>query len=933
MQFELRLPELTKQKAGICATALQSVAIVALTTSVAMADNSDKVGDRDLITSEGEVISKTADGTVELDEIDVTISNSRKKINTEYSTANSVNLISSEQINRIGQTSPSDVFKQLGGVHVGDSRNGGGADINIRGIQGQSRVKFTIDGAQNALDIYRGYAGVQQRSYFDPDLISSIKISKGPNGHASSASAVGGSVEIKTIGARDIVGEGKKFGAKLKIGRTSNSITPNAMPENDPLRDAFMTDDYGSEVRNNRTNFFNSTAYSGSATIAYLGENFELVGAITRRSQGNYFAGSHGRDNYRRFDPTYNYEITTVANVYKEREEVTNTAFERFSSLAKAVLRPSDDHQVEFIWNRFHGNFGEIMPSALMRFTPDRLYKYSKSGKKLGPVVAKPSRQPRDMLPQWPYGSVRMDSITLDYKWHPDDNEWFDFRTRAWWNGSETAQLNGSVNAPEAMKSNMLDYAWMHLNNNRYALDISNKANFSNEIGDFTLDTSASFKRETLERSDGFALTKEDLKFNSVARSGRYESFVFSNELTYQPFENLKLRAGGTYNYSNVQDYNRNYEWHTEKKRTIRWYFKDQNGDVFAYGDNFADANGKIANIEATPKIIHVKDQKRKITFNEARARAVSFVVEKTPSYKDILMSIEVHKPIKRVSHGLNPFVGLEYNYNDNLKFYANYRQAQRAPSIFESAVGTFLLEIPEVLSPETSRNIELGISTVTDDMIFEGDIAAFKLAYFRNSIEDYITRRFFLSDMLLELYNADSFTVSGLEFQADYDSEQFFGNLSASMYIDTETCDAETASLIRKEYYHNKNLALTPECVKGGFNGGYSNMQNPPKYKLSLTLGKRFFEDKLTVGSTLNYTSGPTNKLDASWQTSVTTIQKSYAPVTTLDAFASYRFENGAELTASASNLTDRFYLDPISQSDMPAPGRTFRANFSMKF
>lgn len=50
--------------------------------------------------------------------------------------------------------------------------------MNIRGLQGQNRVPVIIDGGQQAIDVYRGYAGVQQRSYLDPDLISSVSIER-----------------------------------------------------------------------------------------------------------------------------------------------------------------------------------------------------------------------------------------------------------------------------------------------------------------------------------------------------------------------------------------------------------------------------------------------------------------------------------------------------------------------------------------------------------------------------------------------------------------------------------------------------------------------------------------------------------------------------------------------------------------------------------
>jgi hemoglobin/transferrin/lactoferrin receptor protein len=34
-----------------------------------------------------------------------------------------------------------------------------------------------------------------------------------------------------------------------------------------------------------------------------------------------------------------------------------------------------------------------------------------------------------------------------------------------------------------------------------------------------------------------------------------------------------------------------------------------------------------------------------------------------------------------------------------------------------------------------------------------------------------------------------------------------------------------------------------------------------------------------------------------------------------------------------NADNITDRFYVDPLSNAILPAPGRTLRAGLTMKF
>ncbi len=44
-------------------------------------------------------------------------------------------------------------------------------------------------------------------------------------------------------------------------------------------------------------------------------------------------------------------------------------------------------------------------------------------------------------------------------------------------------------------------------------------------------------------------------------------------------------------------------------------------------------------------------------------------------------------------------------------------------------------------LKPERSSNWEIGASTQQTDLLFDGDSAAIKIAYFNNTIKNYITR------------------------------------------------------------------------------------------------------------------------------------------------------------------------------------------------
>lgn len=80
-------------------------------------------------------------------------------------------------------------------------------------------------------------------------------------------------------------------------------------------------------------------------------------------------------------------------------------------------------------------------------------------------------------------------------------------------------------------------------------------------------------------------------------------------------------------------------------------------------------------------------------------------------------------------------------------------------------------------------------------------------------------------------------------------------------------------------------------------------------------------------------YTSGPTEKMDKPWQSSPTTPQLVYKPVALFDAFVNYELRDDAVINASVQNISNRYYIDPLAQSFMPAPGRTYRLGLTMKF
>lgn len=759
--------------------------------------------------------------------------------------------IQAEEVERFGLTSPADLLKGQPGVQVGDSRNGGALDVNIRGIQGQNRVPVMVDGAQQSISAYRGYSGTQQRSYIDTDFIGGVLVNKGPSLAANAAGAVGGTVEITTITVDDILKPDRDFGVRLKGDFSDNSLT---LPDEQAI------------PRDEKSHSFSDIAKSGSLAAAYRSDTFDFVGAYAQRYQGNYLAGTQGRDKYRRFRRNGT-EEHTVGKVYKAGEEVMNTSRETESVLLKATLRPTDEQELEIGYRYFDGKFGEIMPSVIIRGTDD----------------FDPATLP-DTIPQWPLGSMNMDTFTARYSYDPGDNDLVNVTANAWATVADSELLNASSTYAPVSQYKYVQgpwgpyatYAWRRQHNRRFGFDINNKAELETQFGELTIDVGAAYQNERLRPADSVLITQKDRLNNKVVTDGKREEYSLSTQVEYRPTDYLSLRAGGRFLSFNTRDHNR------YSQRTS-WGGDLPGGPVF-------DA------------------------------------------------------ALTRRDSGFAPAIGATVNVTENSLIYANYSQGMRMPSLFESIMGTDAVLPSAGLDPERARSWEIGASTTQTDMIRPGDEAAFKLAYFNTSIKDYVTR--FYNPMLppmgadyreyeMTWYNADSFTVSGLEFQSQYDAGPVFAQLSATHYFKASTCDAEIAGKLRAAHspMHSIHTAGTPDCTDGGFSGSYANTQNPPKYAVNLTAGMRFLDESLTVGGRMTHTSGPTAKLDQTWNGEVTTLQLHYEPVTTFDLFTTYTLREDAVFRASIENITDEYYLDPLAQSLMPAPGRAFRASLTLKF
>ena len=869
-------------------------------------DFSTEAGLTRLLSGTGLSYQRRVDGSVELFQGGGAVVLPSQKVTGEdpaieevYLAPRSSVYISSEDMQRFGVISVGDVLKGQPGVQVGDSRNGGGLDVNIRGIQGQSRVAVTVDGSQQALDVYRGYAGTQQRSYIDPDLISDITIDKGPS---LTSSAIGGTVKMRTIGVDDILRDGHTVGLRLKGDVWNNGVAPAS-------RDGHSaTETLYSEPHRNRGGLFGSEAQSGSAAFAYTHDYFDVVAAYAHRNQGNYFAGKKGQDRYRTFD-RYGREDMTVATTYNPGEEVLNSSSETDSYLIKTTIRPADDHTLELGFRRYDGHIGEIMPSDIFRFGTGGIYQY-------------------------PLGHTKIDTYTARYNYLPSANPLVDLTASLWMTDAQTSNLT-SVLAPASQRYRS-DRNWTRQADRRIGGDLANTSQFDTNFGDLKLDVGGSFQVEELRPQKGVVTHQDDINANRSLRDGSRQEFSLHSKLEYQPVDRLTLWGGGRYTYYRTKDHVAHSTALREERelRYLRVFSPQSYGNMMW----FPDQNGQYT--DATDPRLNNGIVFNNTNFPFEGTRYNDFgATESTvyPSQVGEVVSGYAYSGKQSDSGGaFAPAIGFNVELAPDTFFYASYTQGLRMPSLFETSQGVLQTMPGKGLKPERSSNWEIGASTLHKSLLVDNDSAAIKVAYFNTNIKNYITRYYDPSPGLMGLMqfsNTDSFKTSGLELQSHYDAGRVFADLSSTYYLKTETCDSTFAARLRASSNPYQDLSKTPNCTPGSFMGSYSNTQNPPRFAANLTTGLRFFDQTLTVGGRGTYTSGPTVKADNEWQTGATTPQLVYEQVALFDLFLNYKWKDHTQLNVSLQNLTDRYYLDPLAQSFMPAPGRTLRVGLQTRF
>lgn len=277
---------------------------------------------------------------------------------------------------------------------------------------------------------------------------------------------------------------------------------------------------------------------------------------------------------------------------------------------------------------------------------------------------------------------------------------------------------------------------------------------------------------------------------------------------------------------------------------------------------------------------------------------------------------------------------------------FVRYAQTTRFPSIYELTSSSVVNRVEGTSAidgaskPERNTNWEVGYSHDLTQFFPSLGFADVRLSYYNTKIKDFIDRT-----NRMEIIRFDQKKTSGIELQTRFDTGRYFGSLGATYRLEQKLCDKDYASGM--DPYYNR----IPECMTGGFPGTMTGYALQPEYSIDMALGTRLLNNRLELGWRGVYHSEAENsQLDSLLAREDAVSGPSGSPVYKIwnnqgvnsfywrsvllhDIYASFDVNDAVALNLGITNVTDEYYMDPMSKTLLPGPGRTVTAGLTINF
>ncbi|HFT0296923.1 TPA: TonB-dependent receptor [Proteus mirabilis] len=284
--------------------------------------------------------------------------------------------------------------------------------------------------------------------------------------------------------------------------------------------------------------------------------------------------------------------------------------------------------------------------------------------------------------------------------------------------------------------------------------------------------------------------------------------------------------------------------------------------------------------------------------------------------------------------HGaFSPLISATLYANDMVRFYGRYTEQLRLPNLFEDTSGFSGSKARYYgfkLKPERAKSSEFGVVVDFTHWLNIERHADIKINYFKTNIENVFDR-----DANWQIRQLEKQILEGVELQARFDNGFIFFDTALVYSHKNKVCDENA-------FYEldASGLSGIKNCMTGGYPGGFLRTSMQPKYSVNLHLGTHWLNDKLELGSRWLYSSEVENK-DEKWLKEnlpnsyfgINNNPMRWAKVFTIDAYATYQYSPNLSFEITGSNLLNEYYIDPLTRSGMPAPGRSLRLGVTAQF
>ena len=223
-----------------------------------------------------------------------------------YETGSGISVVSTESLEGNPARHANDLLDDVAGTYTADNPQDPGINVNVRGLQDQTRINTMIDGVRQNFQM-SGHSSTGY-TYLDPAMIRAVEVNKNVSSGAGGAASLGGQVNFRTVNADDLIVAGERFGGEIE-GTTGT----------------------------------NAYDFSGSLLAGLrLNDELSFVGGVSHKSLGDYDIGHKG-------------EIEGYFGPVTEPADFTGS--DTWSGLAKVEYLPDDEQSLVLSWLGFKGDY------------------------------------------------------------------------------------------------------------------------------------------------------------------------------------------------------------------------------------------------------------------------------------------------------------------------------------------------------------------------------------------------------------------------------------------------------------------------------------------------------------------------------------------------------------------------------------------------